>query len=142
MIKYHNLNVTNFVLFLILIFAVINLNGCSKNEDIGIGPVKKVILGTVDKSLSEKGKQIFDVKCIICHRFDSKLVGPALDGVTNRRKPEWIMNIILNPEQMLKEDIIAKQLFAEYHQQMTFQNVTQDEARAILEYFRMNDEQK
>ncbi|MBL0107478.1 MAG: hypothetical protein IPP52_09380 [Ignavibacteria bacterium] len=44
----------------------------------------------------------------------------------------------LNPEQMTKK-IAAKNLFAQYLVQMTFQNVTQDEARAVLEYFRSKD---
>ena len=119
------------------IFLSINMSGCSsKEEDIGIGPVKKVELGEIDQALVEKGKQVFDMKCIACHKFDTRLVGPPLQGITKRRKPEWIMNMMLNPEQMTKEDPTAKQLFAEYLTQMTFQDVTQDDARAILEYFR------
>ena len=119
-------------------FLSISLCGCSSKEDkdIGIGPVDKVELGEIDMALVEKGKQVFDMKCIACHKFDSKLVGPPLQGITKRRKPEWIMNMILNPEQMTKEDPTAKQLFGEYLTQMTFQDVTQDDARAILEYLR------
>jgi len=116
------------------------ISGCGENTDeIGIGPVKSLTLGAVDKNLADKGKEIFDSKCVACHKFDSKLVGPPLKDVTKRRKPEWIMNMILNPEQMTKENAIAKQLFAQYLTQMTFQNVTQDDARAILEYFRSLD---
>ncbi len=47
------------------------------------------------------------------------------------------MNMILNPENMTKEDPIAKKLLQEYNGvQMTNQNLTQEEARAVLEYFR------
>ena len=56
--------------------------------------------------------------------------------VTTRRSPEWIMNMILNPEQMVKEDPIAKQLLAEYMSPMADQNLTEEQARNILEYFR------
>jgi mono/diheme cytochrome c family protein len=101
--------------------------------------VKSVTLGAVDKNLADKGKELFEVKCITCHRFDSKLIGPPLKGVTKRRKPEWIMNMMLNPDQMIKENPTAKQLFTQYMTQMTFQNVTQEDARAILEYFRSLD---
>jgi cytochrome c551/c552 len=129
-----------FTFLMTLAFSIsLIITGCSKEEDIGIGPVKKVTLGTVDKNLVEKGRVTFDLKCVACHKFDSKLVGPALNGITKRRKPEWIMNMILNPEQMTKEDKTAKQLFAEHLIPMTFQNVTEDEARAVLEYFRSND---
>jgi len=116
------------------------ISGCGENTDeIGIGPVKSLTLGAVDKNLADKGKEIFDSKCVACQKFDSKLVGPTLKDVTKRRKPDWIMNMVLNPEQMTKENAIAKQLFAQYLTQMTFQNVTQDDARAILEYFRSLD---
>lgn len=132
----------NIFLGLTLLFVLSFIfNSCSENTDeIGIGPIKKVNLeAAVDKSLAEKGKGLFDVKCVACHKFESKLVGPALKDVTKRRKPEWIMNMMLNPEQMTKENPIAKQLFAQYLTQMTFQNVSQDDSRAILEYFRSLD---
>lgn len=131
------------VVSIIVFFAALVsfLSGCGSgsSEDIGVGPVKKLTIGAIDKSLGEKGKVIFDQKCVACHKFDSKLVGPPLKGVTQRRKPEWIMNMILNPEQMTKENTTAKQLFGQYLTQMTFQNVTEDDARAILEYFRTID---
>ena len=125
-------------LFILIPFMV---NGCNDdNQEIGIGPVKKVELSqTIDPALSEKGKGIFDVKCVACHKLDDKLVGPPLHGVTKRRKPEWIMNMILNPEQMTKENLEAKKLFGQYLTQMTFQNVTEQDARAILEYLRTVD---
>jgi mono/diheme cytochrome c family protein len=125
-----------FTLFLMLTF----LNGCSsKDEELGIGPVKEIKLAEIDKQLVDKGKQIFETKCLSCHKFDSRLVGPPLRGVTQKRKPEWIMNMILNPQQMTQENKAAKELFAQYLIQMTFQDVSQDDARAILEYFRAVD---
>lgn len=129
------------VLFITSItISAILISGCGENTDeIGIGPVKSITLGAVDKNLADKGKGIFDIKCVACHKFDSKLVGPPLKDVTKRRKPEWIMNMMLNPEQMTKENPTAKQLFGQYLTQMTFQNVTEDDARAILEYFRSLD---
>jgi mono/diheme cytochrome c family protein len=133
---------TNYFLIAVVITLAMPLfiTGCSENTDeIGIGPVKSITLGAVDKNLADKGKELFEVKCITCHRFDSKLIGPPLKGVTKRRKPEWIMNMMLNPDQMIKENPTAKQLFTQYMTQMTFQNVTQEDARAILEYFRSLD---
>jgi hypothetical protein len=54
-----------------------------------------------------------------------------------RRTPEWIMNMILNPEEMIKNDPIAKQLLIDFNlAPMANQHLTQDEARKILEYFR------
>ena len=83
----------------------------------------------------------FGGTCSACHKLDQRYVGPALTGVTKRRTPEWIMNMILNPQEMTQKDPIAKDLLATHFTQMSFQNVTQEEARAILEFFRQNDSQ-
>jgi mono/diheme cytochrome c family protein len=103
--------------------------------DKGIGPVKSVFIGAPDDVKAAEGKKIFEAKCTACHKTDTKYIGPALKGVTKKRTPEWIMNMIMNPEQMIKENEAAKALFAEYMTPMANQNITQDEARAILEYF-------
>ena len=127
---------------LTLVITVFVLSGC-KNEELGIGPVKEEMkLTPVAANLYSKGEQIFSVKCIACHKFNSRLVGPPLKDVTKRRRPEWIMNQILNPLEMTQQDKVSKELFAQYLIQMTFQDVTQDDARAILEYFRAVDEGK
>jgi mono/diheme cytochrome c family protein len=127
----------------ILLSAIftIYISGCGANTDeIGIGPIKsEVKLGPVDKTLAVKGETLFNTKCAACHKIDSRLVGPPLKDVTKRRKPEWIMNMMLNPQQMTMENPTAKELFATYLVQMTFQDVSQDDARAILEFFRNND---
>ncbi|GAB4447524.1 MAG: hypothetical protein OHK0036_01870 [Bacteroidia bacterium] len=115
----------------------------SENEntapDIGVGPVKSVSLGDIDINLVNKGKEIFEAKCTACHEIDKKKVGPAIKGVTQRRKPEWIMNMILNPTEMTQKDPVAKELLGTYAAPMANQNLTEDEARAVLEYFRNID---
>ena len=131
--------------FLGMLLLLLLFTSCSQRDpEIGIGPVDKVeFSATIDDGMVTKGKQIFETKCLSCHKINEKFVGPALIGVTKRRKPEWIMNQILNPEEMTKKDEVAMRLFHEYNMtQMTFQNVTQDDARAILEYFRKNDSEK
>lgn len=120
--------------------------GCDKKEEKGdnkgVGPVKSVTLGPVDASKAANGAQIFQAKCTACHKLDEKYVGPALKGVTKRRSPEWIMNMILNPQEMTQKDPVAKELLATHFTQMTFQNVTENEVRDILEFFRQNDNQE
>ena len=102
--------------------------------DKGIGPVKSVFIGALDDVKAAEGKKIFDAKCTACHKIDVKYIGPALTGITKRRAPEWIMNMVMNPEQMIKENEAAKALFAQFMTPMANQNITQDEARSILEY--------
>jgi len=139
--KNHNLKFI-FSLCTIVITSLIVFYGCGDDPELGIGPIKEIKLDPeINQELVAKGKAIFDIKCVSCHQIDNKLVGPPLKDVTKRRKPEWIMNQILNPEQMIKENMIAKTMAmsGQYPTPMTFQNVTVDDTRAILEYFRNND---
>jgi mono/diheme cytochrome c family protein len=103
----------------------------------GLGPISSVSLGEIDANLAAAGETEFKAKCTACHKISKRHIGPALKGVTERRSPEWIMNMILNPEEMVQKDPIAKQLLIEYNgAPMANQNLTEDEARSILEYFR------
>ncbi|MER3406796.1 MAG: cytochrome C [Chloroflexota bacterium] len=103
----------------------------------GIGPItREVTVGPLDHALAERGKTLFETKCSACHKMAERYVGPALGRVTERRSPAYIMNMILNPEGMYTRHPVAKQLLAEYLTQMPNLGVTQDEARAVLEYLR------
>ena len=83
------------------------------------------------------GKQLYDQKCTACHKFDKRYIGPSLDGLYERRSPSWVMNIMLNPIEMVKKDPVAMQLLEEYNNVIMYnQNLTYDEARAIAEYLR------
>lgn len=106
----------------------------------GIGPVTSVKLGAVDAALATKGEELFNGKCSACHALDKRLVGPAMADLTKRRSPEWIMNMMMNPEEMVQKDPIAKELLAEYIAPMANQSLTEDEARSILEFFRKTDQ--
>ncbi len=104
----------------------------------GIGPVKAFTLpDQIDQSLAAKGQEIYEGKCTACHKAEKKFIGPAPKGILEKRTPAWIMNMILNPEEMVQKDPIAKQLLIEFNgSPMANQNLTEDEARAVLEYFR------
>ena len=104
----------------------------------GIGPVAELILpADIDADMAKTGEEIYTLKCLACHKPTEKFIGPAPKGVLERRNPAWVMNMILNPDQMVKEDPIAKKLLMEYNgSPMANQSLTEDEARAIVEYFR------
>lgn len=107
-------------------------------ENKGVGPVSSVTLDAdVDRKLAVEGKKVFDQMCMACHKPDSKFIGPAPKGILERRTPEWVMNMILNPEVMVEEDPLARDLLMEYNgSPMANQGLKEEEARAILEYFR------
>ncbi|WP_406685080.1 cytochrome c [Seonamhaeicola sp. MEBiC1930] len=104
----------------------------------GIGPIKSLTLSKkIDKKMANHGAEIFKKLCTACHRTDKKFIGPALTGILERRSPEWVMNMILNPVEMTQKDPLAKTLLIEFNgAPMPNQSLTEEDSRAILEYFR------
>lgn len=104
----------------------------------GVGPIKNVDFpDEIDQEMAARGQAKFDAVCVACHMVDQRMIGPAMKGVYERRSPEWVMNMILNPDGMLKEDPIAKALLKEYNNAiMLNQNLTEEEARDLAEYLR------
>ncbi|MFN8355223.1 MAG: c-type cytochrome [Spirosomataceae bacterium] len=111
------------------------------DDEKGIGPIKEVTLGhPLDQAMITAGKGIYDLKCGSCHRLTAeKLVGPGWQGVTKRRKPEWIMNFATNVEEMLNKDPKAQAMLEECLVRMPNQNLTEKDARSVLEFMRKND---
>lgn len=104
----------------------------------GVGPITSLELSSeIDQALVTKGEDVYKKMCTACHRAEKKFIGPAPKGILERRSPEWVMNMILNPEKMVKQDQLAKDLLMEFNgSPMANQNLTEEEARAVLEYFR------
>ena len=107
-------------------------------ENKGVGPVTQVLFSDeIDQELVQNGQRIYEEKCTVCHKVGETFIGPPPNDILKRRTPEWVMNMILNPSEMIEKDTLAKALFMEFNGQlMTNQNLKQQEARAILEYFR------
>lgn len=104
----------------------------------GIGPIKELTLAeTIVQSMVAEGKALFEKNCTACHKTSKKYIGPAPKDILDRRTPEWVMNMIMNPTEMVQKDPIAKQVLAEANGAiMADQNIKEEEARKILEYFR------
>ena len=104
----------------------------------GVGPIKNVDFDDeINEEMAARGEEKFNTICTACHMVDQRMIGPAMKGIYERRSPEWVMNMILNPDGMLKEDPIAKALLKEYNNAiMLNQNLTEEEARDIAEYLR------
>ncbi|MEO0528340.1 MAG: cytochrome c [Bacteroidota bacterium] len=104
----------------------------------GIGPITSVTFDDViNTELAAEGEAKFKAICTACHLADQRMIGPAMAGVYERRSPEWVMNMMLNPTEMIKEDPIAKALLKEYNNAiMLNQNLSEQDARALAEYLR------
>ncbi|HWV30099.1 MAG TPA: c-type cytochrome [Dyadobacter sp.] len=98
------------------------------------------ISAKLDAGMASSGKQIFDLKCSSCHKLtDEKLVGPGWRGVSTKHKPEWIMNFITNPDAMIDKDPQLQAQLEICLVRMPNQNLSDDDARHILEFMRQND---
>lgn len=104
--------------------------------DMGIGPVKSLKLGPVDEKLAARGKELFESRCAACHGLDKAIAGPALGNVLKVATPEFVMNMILNTNEMVAKDPTVKKLLAKYGTPMPAPGLSEEEARAVVEYFR------
>ncbi|HLA97722.1 MAG TPA: cytochrome c [Anaerolineales bacterium] len=66
---------------------------------------------------ASQGETLFKEKCIVCHTIGGgNLVGPDLDGVTERREVQWLAEWIRAPDMMLAAgDPIAAQMLADFN---------------------------
>ncbi|MEK7824528.1 MAG: cytochrome c [Candidatus Eisenbacteria bacterium] len=106
--------------------------------DLDQGP--RAAASEVDEAKAKVGGGLFQSKgCSACHGFGKRVSGPDLQGVSQRRTAKWLESQILHPDVMIKQDPIARGLFAQYSLQMPKQGLTEDEARAVIEFLKHKD---
>jgi mono/diheme cytochrome c family protein len=104
----------------------------------GVGKIKSITLDpTIDDAMVQRGTALFKTNCTACHKVSKRFIGPSPKGIMERRSPEWIMNMILDPSLMAEQDQCAKDMLVEFNgAAMANQNMNEAQARDILEYFR------
>lgn len=90
----------------------------------------------IDPKMATVGKEVFEVKCSACHKYEERYVGPSLGKVTERRTPEFVMNMILDTETMIDNDDTVQCLMQEFLMRMPNQSVDEKDARGVLEHLR------
>jgi len=115
-----------------------NPNGLTDFEMVnGIGPVKaKIKLAPVNPVKVKMGEEIFNLKCLACHKIDERFVGPSQRYTADRRTPEYILNMMLNPDEMTKKHPTGQKMLAEYLSPMTNMNLKMEDAYLVLDYLR------
>lgn len=94
----------------------------------------------LDAAMAAKGQKIYELKCSSCHKLsDEKLVGPGWYGITKRQTPTWIMNFVTNTDDMLNKDPKAQAMLEICMVRMPNQNLSDADARNVLEFMRKND---
>ena len=154
-------NMLRFITITELFFSLVVFTGCGNGEapsddddtdetemteweqEHGFGPITEPvqISDAIDEDLAALGHDVFELRCESCHRIDSELVGPAMRGVFQGRSPEWIMNFTLNPRENIQDHPLGQSLMQQYLVEMPYQGVSEEEARAIVEYLRAEVEE-
>ena len=111
------------------------------DSSVGSGKFKNVeIKPTLDAGAAQAGEKVYEVKCASCHKLtDERLVGPGWKGVTQRHKPEWILNFVTNVDEMLDKDPKAQAQLEICLVRMPNQNLSDEEAMNVFEFMRRND---
>jgi len=122
-------------------------SGCSQDTDSGltefelehgIGPVQEVLtLDEINPELALRGKLIYDSLCVACHQLDAVVTAPRLRNTVNNRSAAFILNYILNPEEMSQRHPVGRQLAAEYPGIKSRLGIEMEDAVAVLEYLRL-----
>ncbi len=103
----------------------------------GIGPVtERLNLGEVDLEKAQRGADFYDSRCASCHRMENRFVGPPLGNATENRSHEFLINFILNPEEMTNRHPVGQALLQDYLTIMPYQNVTKEQAVEIVDFLR------
>ena len=110
-------------------------------DEKGIGKFTNVEIGaTLDAKMAAEGNGVYDLKCSSCHKLTKeRVVGPGWEGVTQRRKAEWVMNFVTNTDEMIDKDPQAQALLELCMVRMPNQSLSDEDARAVYEFMRKND---
>lgn len=88
-----------------------------------------------------KGKELFTANCTACHTLDSKLIGPPLKGIGDKRNLDYIFNQVTDPAGWVVKNPDAKKVFEEFGKvPMTpFPQFTKQDVANIIAYTKVGD---
>ena len=105
--------------------------------DLDQGP--RASASPVDEALATQGAALFTSKtCATCHGFGRKIQCPDLKPVAGQRTEKWMLAQVMHPDVMTKKDPTSVQLMKQYTLQMPNMNLTEDQAKALVEYIKKN----
>lgn len=106
----------------------------------GIGPVTELIelSDEPDIVLAERGAELFNAYCMMCHGPEMSRLAPDLDHLLERFSAEYVMNMILNPTGMTRRHPTRRNPAQGYLTSMPYQQLQTEDARALVEYFRIH----
>jgi len=83
------------------------------------------------------GENLYKTRCTACHKLDARLVGPALEGIAEKRSVEWLVGFIRNSTEMIEAgDEEAVAIFEEFSKMPMIPNLdlSDDQIKNIIAY--------
>lgn len=101
--------------------------------------VEETLPGTTENTalLDHPGRLLFVDYCNHCHQVNTQLVGPALNGVTDRRSEDWILKMVKNSGRLIQsQDPTAVALYEQFNKtpMPRFDYLSNEEILSILDY--------
>ncbi|GEM_PF-2562264 len=123
--------------------AMKKLKPGAKNNVTGGEPIliRKVNLtNPINAMMAQKGQKVHEEKCVGCHTLDTqKTQLKSLAGITRRRNPEWIMNMITGVATTLEPNAAAMQKLEACPTRQAATRLNIEQARDYLEMLRSVD---
>ncbi|PCJ27916.1 MAG: hypothetical protein COA97_03005 [Flavobacteriales bacterium] len=89
---------------------------------------------------AQDGEALFRSKCAACHSVGtSKLVGPGLAGISDKRTQEWLITWIKDSQKMIASgDLDAIAIFEEFNKSpmIPFSDLSDEEIISMLDYIK------
>lgn len=88
------------------------------------------------------GKELFTKYCKSCHAVTTRLTGPPLKGIEERRERAWIYEFVRNSTDVIKSgDEYAVKLFKEYNETLmtSYPDLKDQEIDLILDYVKSEE---
>ena len=92
-----------------------------------------------DPEVIAAGESLYNNNCKVCHNIDSKLIGPPLANIYDRRDLPWIYAFVKNSQKVINSgDEYAVNLFNEYNQvaMTAFDSFTDEEVLSVVAYIK------
>ena len=87
-----------------------------------------------------KGEKVYNEKCVSCHSLDgSASSAKTFAGITQSRRPEWIMNLTTGVDMQLGANRREQNTLNKCYTRQPGQRLDIQQSRDILEYLRSND---
>lgn len=90
-------------------------------------------------SESPLGQKLFMQNCAMCHSSNVEIVGPMMNGVTNRRSNDWLTKMIKNGDSLMKSgDKDAVELYKKWDniEHPNFERLSQEEVKSVIEFLK------